>query len=272
MVSAVNAAAVVAESADTASPLLKVDGLKIQYGGVKAIDDVSFQIWSGAVVGLIGPNGAGKTSLIDGLTGAVRPASGKVYFDGQDITGRPAHSLARLGMTRTFQSVELFDDLTVGENLLVAAERPSLLRALGQVLTPIARPGQADAEWAAQVTGLSDILERFPRELSHGQRKLVGVARALAGRPRLLLLDEPAAGLDTEETGVLGQRLCELPANGTSLLLIDHDMSLVLDVCDQILVIDFGRRIAHGTPDEIRRDPAVIEAYLGRQGGEDANS
>ena len=207
--------------------------IRIQYGGVVAIDDVSFQIPRGSIVGLIGPNGAGKTSLVDGLTGAHRPSRGHVRFDGTDITGNSAHRLARRGMTRTFQSVELFDDLTVEENLLVAAERPTLLRALGQVLGPLARPGAESAAWAAESVEITDILQRFPRELSHGQRKLVGVARALACRPSLLLLDEPAAGLDTEETALLGKRLRQLPERGITLLLIDHDMSLVLEVCDQ---------------------------------------
>jgi branched-chain amino acid transport system ATP-binding protein len=249
--------------------LLEVDSLRIQYGGVIAIDAISFQIPRGSIVGLIGPNGAGKTSLVDGLTGAHRPARGQVRFDGQDVTGDSAHSLARRGLTRTFQSVELFDDLTVEENLLVAAERPSLLRALGQVLAPIQRPGAEAAAWAAEAVEISEILGRFPRELSHGQRKLVGVARALACRPSLLLLDEPAAGLDTDETALLGKRLRELPQRGIALLLIDHDMSLVLEVCDHILVIDFGKLIAEGTPAEIRTNQRVIDAYLGKSGNQD---
>jgi branched-chain amino acid transport system ATP-binding protein len=249
--------------------LLEVESLTIRYGGVTAIGDVSFVIPERSVVGLIGPNGAGKTSMVDGLTGAHRPASGRVRLRGEEITGQPPHRLARRGMTRTFQSVELFDDLTVRENLMVAAERPGFLRALAQVLAPIARPGLEEAEWAAGVLDITDILDRFPRELSHGQRKLVGVARSLASRPALLLLDEPAAGLDTEETGVLGRHLRTLPAHGTTLLLIDHDMSLVLEVCDYILVIDFGKLIAQGTPPEIRRDRRVIDAYLGHQGGEE---
>jgi len=256
-------------TATAGKPLLSVNGLTIRYGGVVAIDNVSFDVPEGKVVGLIGPNGAGKTSLIDGLTGAVRPAGGSVSFQGQDVTGWSAHKLARRGLTRTFQSVELFDDLSVGENLLVAAERPSLTRALLQVLTPVQRSGQEDADWAADVTQISHLRERMPKELPHGQRKLVGVARALAGRPALLLLDEPAAGLDTDETRELGAQLRRLPEHGTSLLLVDHDMSLVLEVCDHILVIDFGRLIAQGTPDQIRHDQVVIDAYLGRQGGHD---
>jgi branched-chain amino acid transport system ATP-binding protein len=262
--------AVAARSEPPASPsggagLLEVRGLRVQYGGVVAIDDVSFGIRRGAVVGLIGPNGAGKTSLVDALTGYVRPAAGSVSFSGQDILGWRAHRLARLGLARTFQSVELFDDLTVEENLLVAAERPSLLTALGQVLLPAGHAGRDSIGWAVEVTRIGAILARSPRELSHGQRKLVGVARALAGRPQLLALDEPAAGLDTDETAELGRRLASLPSHGITVLLIDHDMELVLEVCDHVLVIDFGRLIAQGTPAQIRVDPRVIDAYLGRQ-------
>jgi branched-chain amino acid transport system ATP-binding protein len=249
--------------------LLGVRDLRVQYGGVVAIDEMTFDIAPGAVVGLIGPNGAGKTSLVDALTGYVRPARGTVRFGGEDVTGEPAHRLARAGLTRTFQSVELFDDLTVAENLLVAAERPPLLKALRQVLTPFGDDGQDDVDWAVGVTGIGDIVDRSPRQLSHGQRKLVGVARALACRPSLLLLDEPAAGLDTEETAQLGEHLRSLPGHGITLLLIDHDMGLVLEVCDHVLVIDFGRLIAQGTPAEIRVDPKVVDAYLGRQGGAD---
>jgi branched-chain amino acid transport system ATP-binding protein len=255
------------EHTGTGEPLLEVDGLRIQYGGVVAIAEMDFKIARGSIVGLIGPNGAGKTSLVDGLTGAHRPSGGRVRFDGADITGRAAHRLARRGMTRTFQSVELFDDLNVEENLLVAAEQPSLWRALGQIVAPLPRGGAEAVAWAADAVEITDILERFPRELSHGQRKLVGVARALASRPSLLLLDEPAAGLDTDETALLGKRLRELPQRGITLLLIDHDMSLVLEVCDHILVIDFGKLIAEGPPAEIRSNPRVIDAYLGRQGG-----
>jgi branched-chain amino acid transport system ATP-binding protein len=256
----------------SADGLLAVRDLRVQYGGVVAIDEMSFGIPRGSVVGLIGPNGAGKTSLVDALTGYVRPARGHVQFGGRDVTGHAAHRLARAGLARTFQSVELFDDLTVGENLLVAAERPSLMKALVQVVTPARPDGQEAVDWAVGVTQIGDILDRSPRELSHGQRKLVGVARALACRPSLLLLDEPAAGLDTEETTLLGKRLRSLPGHGITLLLIDHDMGLVLEVCDHVLVIDFGKLIAQGTPAQIRVDPKVVDAYLGRQGGADEHA
>jgi branched-chain amino acid transport system ATP-binding protein len=253
-----------ASGADNA-PLLEVERLRVQYGGVVAVDDVSFEIPAGSIVGLIGPNGAGKTTMIDALTGYHRPARGSVRFRGSAVTGHRPHTLARAGLTRTFQSVELFDDLTVEENLLVAAERPGVVTALAQILLPGRAPSRDAVDWSLDVTELRDIVQRYPGELSHGQRKLVGVARALACRPDLLLLDEPAAGLDTDETGELAGRLRRMRDHGVTILLIDHDMGLVLEVCEVVLVLDFGKLIARGTPREIRSTPAVIEAYLGER-------
>jgi branched-chain amino acid transport system ATP-binding protein len=257
----------VAERGD--GPVLEVESLRVQYGNVVALNDVSFTVARGALLGLIGPNGAGKTTLIDALTAYTRPASGAVIFEGRATRGVRPYRLARRGLVRTFQSVELFDDLTVAENLAVAAQPPSLVGALGSVFGLGREGGAEDVSWALSVTGLADVAERYPTELSHGQRKLVGVGRALACRPTLLLLDEPAAGLDTDETLALGRRLQLLPEHGVTVLLIDHDMGLVLGVCDRVLVLDFGNLIAAGTPAEIRANPAVIEAYLGGSGGSD---
>jgi branched-chain amino acid transport system ATP-binding protein len=255
-------------AADTApsvptGPVLEADKLRVQYGNVVAVNDVSFEVVRGAVTGLIGPNGAGKTTLIDALTGYVRATSGTIRFEGEAITGGRPHRLARRGLIRTFQSVELFNDLTVEENLMVASQPPGLLSALGRVFIPTSREREAAVSWAMSVTDLGDVAGRHPTEFSHGQRKLVGVGRALACRPSLLLLDEPAAGLDTDETLALGRRLRTLPDHGVSVLLIDHDMGLVLSVCDRVMMLDFGNLIAQGTPAKIRANPAVIEAYLG---------
>jgi branched-chain amino acid transport system ATP-binding protein len=242
---------------------LEVAGLRVAYGGVVAVHDVDLTVTEGQVVGLIGPNGAGKTSTIDALTGYHRPAAGRVVFGGEDITALRAHARARRGLTRTFQSVELFDDLTVRENLLVASERVSVLSALRDLVLPL-RPQATDGvAWALSVCGLEDVADGSPSALPHGRRKLVGVARALASRPKLVLLDEPAAGLDTDESLELGAHLRALPDEGVTVLLVDHDMGLVLSVCDEVYVLDFGALIAHGTPAEIRADDAVVSAYLG---------
>jgi branched-chain amino acid transport system ATP-binding protein len=245
------------------SDLLVAAGLRVTYGGVVAVDGVDLAVPAGNVVGLIGPNGAGKTSMIDALTGYHLPSAGSVTFAGDDITRLRPHLRARRGLGRTFQSIELFDDLTVRENLLVAGERVGVMRALRDLLLPVSEMSRADADWAMEVCGLQDVADRLPTELSHGRRKLVGVARALAQRPRLVLMDEPAAGLDTDESLELGSRLRALPQEGVTVLLVDHDMGLVLTVCDEVFVLDFGRLIAHGTADRIRQDPAVIAAYLG---------
>jgi len=252
----------------TAAPILEAQQLRVQYGNVIAVNDISFTVARGWVTGLIGPNGAGKTTLVDALTGYTRASRGTMHFEGYDITGARPHQLARRGLVRTFQSVELFNDLTVRENMLVAAEPPGMLSALRQVFAPARRAAQEAAEWALSLTELEDVADRFPTELSHGQRKLVGVGRALARRPSLLLLDEPAAGLDTEETRALGERLRTLPEKGVTVLLIDHDMGLVLSICARVMVLDFGNLIAEGTAAEIRANPAVIEAYLGTERGE----
>lgn len=246
--------------------MIEVKDLTVRFGGVTPLDSMTARFEPGTN-GLIGPNGAGKTSMIDALTGYHRPAAGRVRFGGRDVTRMRPHLRARAGLVRTFQSVELFDDLTVDENLLVAAEHAGLRHALRDLFLPARAPDRTDVDWAIGVCGLTDIVDRYPREISHGQRKLVGVGRALAQRPRLVLLDEPAAGLDTDESLALGRRLRSLPdEHGVTVLLVDHDMGLVLGVCDHILVLDFGRQIARGTPEEIRSDPRVLKAYLGSQG------
>jgi branched-chain amino acid transport system ATP-binding protein len=245
------------------SALLNVDALRVTYGGVTAVDDVDLEVPAGKVVGLIGPNGAGKTSTIDALTGYHAPSGGSVTFDGDDVTRLRPHVRARRGLVRTFQSVELFDDLTVEENLLVASQRMGVLSALRDLLLPIGEHPRDAVDWALDLCGLTDVRDRFPTELSHGRRKLVGVARALAQKPRLVLMDEPAAGLDTDESAELGRHLRALPDAGVTVLLVDHDMSLVLSVCDEVVVLDFGRVIARGTPAAIRNDDTVIAAYLG---------
>ncbi|MEY4174567.1 MAG: hypothetical protein RI900_1732 [Actinomycetota bacterium] len=247
--------------------LLQTLGLSVTFGVLRANDDIDLEVHEGSLVGLIGPNGAGKTTFVDALTGFV-PSTGRILFDGQEVQGLPAHQRARRGLARTWQSLELFDDLTVRENLMVASQRQSPSAFLLDLLRPRRHRADADVDRALQRMGIADLADRFPNRISQGQRKLVSAARALAANPRLVCMDEPAAGLDSDESRVLGRQLRSLVDDGTAVLLIDHDMGLVLDVCDIVYVIEFGRIIARGTPDEVRNDPAVVEAYLGGGGNE----
>jgi len=233
----------------------------VSFGGVHAVVDVDLEVGAGQLVGLIGPNGAGKTTFIDAISGFVR-SRGRVELDGDDLTALPPHARARRGLARTWQSIELFDDLTVGENLLVAAHRPSVQRTLRESMSP-PRRDSSEIDPVLELLGLQTIVDELPSELSQGQRKLVGIGRALAARPRVVCLDEPAAGLDTHESEELGRRLRGLVDVGQAMLLVDHDMGLVLGICDEVVVLEFGKVIARGAADAVRRDPRVITAYLG---------
>jgi sulfate-transporting ATPase len=233
-----------------APAVLAVEELTVQYGGVIAVSDVSLRVPAGGIIGLIGPNGAGKTSAIDAITGFVR-ATGTVSLDGVRIDGLKTHQRVRRGLARTFQQLELYDDLTVEENVSAAA-----FGVRGD-----ARHGAVQR--ALDLVGIADLRERDAGDLSQGQRQLVSIARACAAEPQILLLDEPAAGLDTTESRWLGDRIRNIAATGTGILLVDHDVALVLDICDSIYVLDFGEVIAEGDSTQIRANRAVADAYLG---------
>jgi branched-chain amino acid transport system ATP-binding protein len=249
--------------------LLETRALTVVYGGVRANDQVNVHVDEGELLGLIGPNGAGKTTFIDAITGFAPVTHGQVLLAGEDVTTWSAHRRARAGLARTFQASELFDDLSVLDNLLVVAEPRKWWTFPADLVRPRASAAAVErAEWALEVLGIEHIAGKVSSELSMGQRKLAGVARALAGRPKMLLVDEPAAGLDTVESVAFGTRLRRVVDAGITVLLIDHDMGLVLSACDRLCVLDFGRLIAEGSPEKVRTDPSVVTAYLGRAAGE----
>jgi sulfate-transporting ATPase len=247
---------------------LELEQLTVRFGAVVAVDGVSFRVNPREVVGLIGPNGAGKTTIVDALTGFTRPTSGRVLLNGTPMTGRswsPARR-ARAGVRRSFQSLELFEEVSVAENLPAGAGVHTLWSGVRDLVWPARPVLPPTAVSSAREFGLEHDLDRLPGELPYGRRRLVGIARAMASAPSVLLLDEPAAGLDDRETAELGDLVRRFAESyGMAVLLIEHDVDLVLRVCDRIVVVDFGRKIAEGTPIEIRHDPAVIAAYLGEE-------
>jgi branched-chain amino acid transport system ATP-binding protein len=246
--------------------LLELREVVVTFGGLRAVDGVSLRVEPGAIVGLIGPNGAGKSTIIDAVTGFVPIASGAVVFDGEVVTRMPAHRRARRGLARTFQSLELFEDLTVTENVLVPTSAGRLWHNVVGIFSPATRRADEDTTRARLAKlGLGSEADENPNVLSQADRRGVALARALARQPKLVMLDEPAAGLDAAAGAALGVRLRELVTPETAILLVDHDMSLVLGTCDYVYVIDTGRLIAEGPPAEVRRDGAVLSAYLGEQ-------
>jgi branched-chain amino acid transport system ATP-binding protein len=250
--------------------LLAAQGLTRRFGGLVAVDDVSFEVFEGTILALIGPNGAGKSTLFNLLTAFDRADAGRVAFDGRDLAGLPPHRLVRLGLARTFQNTQLFEEMTALENVLAGAHTRT---RTGWARAALRLPGTAgeerdareEAERLLRLVGLEAVARTHAADLPHGTRRLLEVARALASHPRLLLLDEPAAGLNSAETGQLAHVLRQVRDSGVTLIVVEHDMGLVMEVSDEIVVLNEGRKIAEGPPLLIQKDPAVIAAYLGEE-------
>jgi len=236
--------------------LLEVDDVVVQFGGVTAVNHASFEAEAGQITGLIGPNGAGKTTCFNVISGLQRPTKGKVRFDGKSVTRMPVHRRSKRGMGRTFQRLEAFGSLTVRENVRVALD-------IHRGIAGIVRPASADIDGLLERVGIASYAEDRADSIPTGTARLLELARCLAGEPKLLLLDEPSSGLDESETEAFGELLKDLAAEGAGVLMVEHDMSLVMSVCDTIRVLDFGEVIAVGDPSMVRSDPRVQKAYLG---------
>lgn len=242
------------------------------FGGLRAVNDVSLGLEKGEIKGLIGPNGAGKTTLLNIVSGVDPPSAGKVLFAGQDITGKPPHVVCKLGVARTFQLCQLFGGLSLVENVMVGLHprTQSGILASGLRLSRVRREEEAIRDKALEIIsflGLQDRQRHHPRSLPFGEQRLLELGRALASSPKLLLLDEPASGLNTAETEVLADTLQRIRSLGTSILMVEHDMSLVMGVSDRVAVLSYGNLLMEGTPAEVQRDERVVTAYLGTGSG-----
>jgi len=251
--------------------LLSLKELTKTFGGLMAVNNVSFEVEEGAIVGLIGPNGAGKTTVFNLITGNYVPDQGEIIFDGQNLVKMPTHKIVSLGIARTFQTIRLFQVLSVLENVLAGCH----CRMKSGILSAMFRfPSQQKEEQKALIValkelefvGLKEQVDQKAKNLSYGNQRLLEIARALASSPRLLILDEPAGGMNDQETQELVELIRQIQQRGITVLLIEHDMNLVMRICEHIVVLEHGAVIAEGGPEEIKKNPRVIEAYLGSDG------
>jgi len=246
--------------------ILEIEALSKRFGGLAAVDALSFSVEAGEIRGLIGPNGAGKTTTFNVIGGFYAPTSGRVVYRGRDISGLPAHRIAALGLVRTFQASLLFHEMTVLENVLVGRHLHApvgLWDALTGRNRAVERAAEAKAIAVLETMGLAERRDEGTVNLPHGMQRALGIAIALAAEPKLLMLDEPFTGMNAEETRVMMGHIETVRRSGVTVLLVEHDMQAVMGLCDRITVLNFGRLLAEGTPGEIRRHPDVIEAYLG---------
>lgn len=252
-------------------PILTVKNLKMQFGGLIAVDQVNFSLYPKQIAAVIGPNGAGKTTIFNCISGFYKPTDGEVYLDGENITAKPSHVIAQKGLTRTFQNIRLFSEMTVLENLLIAQHHQvnknyfSGLFRLASFRRSETKALENAIKWL-DIFELTTFANREAGNLSYGQQRRLEMARCMIINPKILILDEPAAGLNPQETQALIDLIRRLrDEHNVSVLLIEHDMNLIMNISENILVVEYGRPIAEGTPDEIRTNPVVIKAYLGEE-------